>query len=114
MRVAECALVGIDRFPMAILNRLGTMIGDERFDRLERGRRCLVQTAGGEVFEQRTGGFDRILLVRTDYTARAALDPAGAVDAAYGFTCRVERASLSVGMTQRFSSNGTPSTGRPR
>ena len=96
---------------MAILDRLGAMVGDERLDRLERGRRRIVQTAGGEIFEECACCFDRILLVRTDHAARATLDPAGAVDARHGLARRVERTPLGMGdhaalLVERYALDG--------
>ena len=53
----------------------------------------------------RLGG---VLLVRADHAARAALDPAGAVDAGIGSPSSSRTRPSSFGITPRPSSNGTP------
>ena len=47
-----------------------------------RARRRARAAPGAGVLEQQLDGLGRVLLVRADHAARAALDPAGAVDAA--------------------------------
>ena len=53
-------------------------------------------------------GLGRVLLVRADHAARAALDPAGAVRGP------ARRAPPSFGIVPRRSSNGTPGSATPR
>ena len=75
----------------------------------------LRSSAGLRVVEQRLDRLGRVLLVRPDDAARAALDPAGAVEAARADAVR-RRATRPprFGITPRSASKGTPATATPR
>ena len=63
------------------------------------------------VLEQQLDRLGRVLLVRADHAARAALDPAGAVDAGTALPSSSTTRPSTFGITPRASSNGTPGSG---
>jgi len=70
----------VDRLPAGVLDRLDAALEEQRLER----RRVRVggEQAGACVLEQAVARLGGVLAVRADDAARAALDPAGAVDAA--------------------------------
>ena len=78
MRLAGAALGAVDRLPPGVENRLDPSLGEQRLECSVPARR---QLAGAGVLEQELDSLGRVLLVGADDAARAALDPAGRVQA---------------------------------
>src|SRR5205823_11053667 len=80
-RLAGGTLDLVDRRPAGVLDHANAAFGEELVDRPGTRVGLRRQPAGGGVLEQELHGLGRVLLVRADHPRRAALDPAGAVDA---------------------------------
>ena len=84
VRLARPRSIGVDRLPARVADVLDAAIDEQLLDRLGGRRRIApLQQSGARVLEQQLDGLGRVLLVRADHAARAALDPARAVDAGH-------------------------------
>src|SRR5262249_25152223 len=109
VRLAERALVLVDRLPARVLDE-GQPALDEQVLEIAL---ALRQHAGGGVLQQVLGRRVRVLLVGADDAARAALDPAGAVEPRHRRTVDAEDAPLDVGddaaiVVERHPGKGDP------
>ena len=73
------AFGGVDRLPAGVVDELHPSGGEEVVERRPGAGMC--QPAGPRILEQQIDGLGRVLLVRPDHAARAALDPARDVGA---------------------------------
>ena len=64
-----------------VLDDARAALGEQRVDGCCGRLGLWLEPSGGDVLEQELDGLGRVLLVRADHARRAALDPAGAVDA---------------------------------
>src|SRR5205814_4810375 len=95
-RLARRALRFVDRRPARVLDDARAALGEEGVD--GRGGRfgLSIEAAGCGVLEEEPDGLGRVLLVRADHAGRAALDPAGAVDAVPDATALVRDRAAAV------------------
>ena len=84
----------VDRLPAAVDDDLARAFGQHVLD--DSLAAPLWKPARARVLEQSLDGLGRVLLVGADHAGRAALDPAGAVEARHRCSGLVEDASLDV------------------
>src|SRR5437868_471367 len=78
-RLAARALERVDRLPAGVDDAASAAFVEDRVDSLGCPAGVVRETPGADVLEQQLDGLRRILLIRADDAARAALDPARAV-----------------------------------
>src|SRR4029453_8865305 len=87
----------VDRRPAGVLDDTHAALCEQRVDGGGGRFRLRLKATCGGVLEQELDRLGRVLLVRADYTRRAALDPAGAVDTRLDAAALVgDRAGLIV------------------
>src|SRR5262245_56885605 len=94
VRLTAAALMLVDRLPARVLDELDPAIEKHALER----RPVVVpgDEPGAGVVEQPLARLDGVLPVRPDHAARAALDPAGAVDAAHDLAVLPDDTALHV------------------
>src|SRR5204863_393132 len=87
----------VDRRPAGVLDDRHATLCEQHVDRGGGRFRFRLEATCGGVLQQELDRLGRVLLVRADYARRAALDPAGAVDARLDAAALVgDRATLLV------------------
>src|SRR5205823_8572313 len=92
-----CPLQVVDRRPAGVLDDAQAALREQRIDGGGGRLGLRLEPSRGGVLEQELDRLGRVLLIRADHARRAALDPAGAVDAGLDATTLVrDRAARGV------------------